>query len=41
MQFTDRGLECSHLLIDHDTKSVAGFDEVLEAEGMEAKRVGP
>ena len=41
MQLADRGLPCSHLLIDHDTKYVPGFDAVLEADGTEVKRVGP
>ena len=41
MQFAEWGLPCSHLLIDHDTKFVSGFDAVLEADGTEVKRVGP
>jgi putative transposase len=40
-QFTEWGLPCTHLLIDHDTKNVAGFDVVLAADGTEVKRVGP
>jgi len=41
MQFAEWGLECPHLLIDHDTKSMSGFDAVLAAVGIEVKRVGP
>lgn len=33
-------LRMTHLLIDHDTKNVKGFDAVLEADGVEVKRVG-
>ncbi len=41
MEMAEWGLTASHLLIDHDTKFVAGFDTVFETEGTEVKRVGP
>ena len=34
-------LGMTHLIIDHDSKYVAGFDAVLEADGVKVKRVGP
>jgi putative transposase len=41
MQFAEWELPASHLLIDHDTKFVPGFDAVFAAEETEVKRVGP
>ncbi len=41
MQFADWTLPATHLLIDHDTKFVPGFDAVFAADGTEVKRVGP
>jgi putative transposase len=41
MEMADLGLTATHLLLDHDTKFVNGFDSVFEAEGTELKRVGP
>lgn len=41
LHLDEQGLEITHLIIDHDTKYVAEFDAVLEAEGAEVKRVGP
>jgi putative transposase len=41
MVAAEMNLGMSHLIIDHDSKYVAGFDAVLEADGVEVKRVGP
>jgi putative transposase len=41
MVMAEWNLLASHLLLDHDTKFVSGFDAVFAAEGTEVKRVGP
>lgn len=41
MAAAEMNLGMTHLIIDHDAKYVAGFDAVLEADGVEVKRVGP
>lgn len=41
MAAADMKLGVTHLIIDHDAKFTAAFDAVLEADGIEVKRVGP
>jgi putative transposase len=41
MAAAEMNLGMTHLIIDRDSKYVAGFDAVLEADGVEVKRVGP
>jgi hypothetical protein len=41
MKKAEWNLPATHLLIDHDTKFVPGFDAVFAADGTEVKWVGP
>jgi putative transposase len=41
LHFAEQEHAPTHLLIDHDSKYVAEFDAVLEAEDIEVKRLGP
>ena len=41
MAAAEMNLGMTRLIIDYDSKYVAGFDAVLEADGVEVKRVGP
>jgi putative transposase len=41
MEMAELALLARFLLLDHDSKFAAEFDEVFEAEGTEVKRVGP
>jgi putative transposase len=36
-----QGYSAEYLILDHDSKFVAGFDAVLESEGVQLLRVGP
>jgi putative transposase len=40
MAAAEMKLGMTHLLIDHDTKYLKGFDAVLESDGVEVKRSG-
>lgn len=41
LHFAEQPHAPTHLLIDHDAKYVKEFDAILEAEGIEVKRLGP
>jgi putative transposase len=41
LHFAEKGYRPTHVLIDHDTKFVPEFDRVMQAKGVQVRRMGP